>query len=329
MNRPKMDAPPSETHYVSTAQVADALGVSVTTVKRWVDEGILPAHRTAGGHRKLLLGDVLRAVREGNLPQADLSRLMPRAGSAAATDPGPLARQLVGAIAALDGELIRGIILGAYQAGLPVETIADDVLSPALDYLGSEWASGRADVSHEHRVTQACVAALYELQAVARANADRGRPVAVGGAPEGDPTIVPTLLARLTLAGCGWEAVDLGPNTPAAAFRRAVEELSPRLVWVSVTHLADAERFLADYREVYAFAQGRGVPVAVGGRALTGALRGRMPYTTFGDGLSHLASFARTLYRRPQRPRRGRPPGSGRRSNGPPVTPSPPSTGGG
>jgi MerR family transcriptional regulator, light-induced transcriptional regulator len=295
--------------YVSTAQVAQALGVSVTTVKRWVDEEILPAHRTVGGHRKLLMADVLRLVREGNLPQADLTRLLPKQITIAA-EPKEIYHELLQAMRVVDVDHIRNILHSGYQSGVPIETLADRVIGPAMAQVGYDWSIGKIDVMHEHRITQACISAMYELRSFLRLNAEKDRPIAVGGAPENDHSVLPTLLAKLTLLDAGWDAINLGPHTPMAGFESALKHLQPQLIWFSVTHIQDMEKFGNEYRRFYAMCQQKGVSVSLGGQGMTDAIRMQLPYTTFGDGLTQLGAFARSLHRRPVRPKRGRPPGS-------------------
>ncbi len=300
-----MSTPPAQPRYASTVQVAEALGVSVTTVKRWVDEHILPAHRTAGGHRKVLLADVLRLARDGKLPHADLGRLLDSAPSSPLET---VRAEFVRALESTDPAAIRDVLHAAHRGGMKVETLADEVIAPAMTRVGRDWETGELSVMREHEMSQACVAALYDFAKGLHTKTDARLPVAVGGAPEHDHYVMPSLLTKLALVDAGWDAVNLGPHTPAEAFRTAIRELKPKLIWVSVSHLPDPHGFLAGYRDVYRSAEENGIAVAVGGRGLTGEVRGRMPYTMFGDGLTQLVAFARTLNPRPTRPRRGRPP---------------------
>lgn len=52
-------------HLLTTREAADILGVGPTTVKRWSDEGKLPALKTAGGHRRYREVDVLAMRNRG------------------------------------------------------------------------------------------------------------------------------------------------------------------------------------------------------------------------------------------------------------------------
>jgi MerR family transcriptional regulator, light-induced transcriptional regulator len=297
----------NEQSYISTARVAKALGVGVTTIKRWVDEGILPAHKTAGGHRKLLLADVLHLVRERHFPCLDLAYLNVQPGDAKSLNPKELSDQLYAALRYGNEEATRNLIHQSFLGQMALETLADQVIAPAMSRIGLDWERGRIDVLHEHRGTQLCTSALYELQPKIDARAQRDRPLAVGGTPDENLHALGSLLAEFILRDAGWQAVNLGASTPIASFRRALLELRPKLLWLSITYLPEPAQFLRDYGILFEEARQLGVAVAVGGRALTTEVRSAMPYTTFGDGLSHLAAFARSLH--PQRrPRpRGRP----------------------
>ncbi len=293
--------------YLSTVRAAQALGVSVSTVKRWVDDGILPAHRSAGGHRKLLRSEVLALARQGNLPQGDLTELSVELTEDPHRNSTALSRSLLTAVLQGDGRAAWALLRRAYNSGISLETLADQVIAPAMWRVGCDWATGRIDIWEEHRGTQVCATALYALKDMLQKRAERNRPVAVGGAPSGDASLLPTLLAQMVLLDAGWDAVNLGPNTPLASLTRAMRTLRPRLVWLSVSYITDIAEFLSSYKEFHDAAVRLNVAVAVGGQALTEPVRSKMLYTAYGDGMRHLAAFARTLHPRPKRPTRGRP----------------------
>lgn len=288
--------------FLSTSEAANLIGVSVATVKRWVDDGTLPATKTMGGHRRLLKSDVLRLI-DFQKNRNRVANTSPPATKSFQVDENfdkwhhLLFRSL------LDGDIksVRSYIQGLYHNDIGIDRIADYVIAPAMHEIGVHWETGRIDVYEEHRATRLLESVLFELKVELEQQSFLEKPVAIGGAPENDPTVLPSLLIQMVLLDNGWEAVNLGPQTPLSSFRKAIVDLRPRLLWLSMTHLIDDNRdFLAEYEELYRLAEKKHVAVAIGGRALTPALRSTLPYTSFGDGLLQFAAFARQLHSHPR-----------------------------
>lgn len=296
-----------EPQCVSTAQVSCALGVSVSTVKRWVDEGILPAHKTAGGHRRLYLTDVLGLVKKNDFPRVDLSVFGPCVAVGTNSTNKAAVDELYSALQAGDGDRIRRLIKGGFRSGMSLAAIADDMISPAMRQVGGAWQEGRTDILHEHRGTQLCIAALYEVRAMLESHGQKYRPVAIGGAVEQDHSTLPTLLAQMVLLEAEWNAINLGPHTPIGTFRQAIRQHRPKLIWISASHLNDVETFVAEYMQLQIDAEREGIAIAIGGRAIDEDIRSRISFSTFGGGLAHLAEFANSLNPGRRPPKRGRP----------------------
>src|SRR3954452_14094665 len=69
-----------------TRQESDALGVSPSTIKRWVVLGILRASRTVGKHRLIASSETLRFARQRGMPHARLGGVDAVLGSPGAID---------------------------------------------------------------------------------------------------------------------------------------------------------------------------------------------------------------------------------------------------
>jgi MerR family transcriptional regulator, light-induced transcriptional regulator len=281
---------------VSPKQVAQAIGVSESSLKRWCDRGKINTLRTAGGHRRLPLDDVIQFLRRSGheVLRPELLGLPSNTGQGAAQ----IARaqnQSRDALLAGDEDKFRRIVFDLYLAGYALSDIFDKVIAGAFREIGEHWSCGQAQVYQERRGCSICLRILAELQALIPAPV-AAAPLAIGAAPEWDSYMLPTAMVELVLRQNGWRAQSHGPRLPFATLLAAVRDIRPRLFWLSVSHIENEQQFLDEYRRFYD-AIFTDVTVVVGGRALTEPLRRRMEYAAYCDNLKHLESFVQAIHR--------------------------------
>lgn len=215
---------------LSTRELADALGASESSLKRWIDAGKIAASRTEGGHRRVERAEAVRFIREtgARLVRPELLDL-PEITVARARGGTRLTTYL------LEGDATgaRGWLVSRYLEGASIAELADGPIREAMHALGELWHHESTGIFVEHRGTDACLQAIAQLRSMTAAPEDA--PVALGGAPAGDPYLVPSQLAATTIAETGMRSINLGPDTPVDAFEHAVAAHAPALVWASIS----------------------------------------------------------------------------------------------
>lgn len=282
---------------LSPRELAEAIGVSESSIKRWADDGALRAVRTTGGHRRIPVEEAVQFIRVsgqtvvrpeilGIADAAPFTETLPR------PDEGPelLFRLLV------DGSEggVRGFVVSLFLSGWSPAQIIDGPLQEAMARIGELWKHDSTAIYVEHRATDIVVQALSKLRSlVPIPPADAMH--AVGGAPSGDPYILPSLAASIVLASLGMRATNLGPETPLATLRHAVNELSPRVLWISTSVAPDPTRLRDDVLELTEAAATRDCSVIVGGRMAPILGLPPRPNLYAGRSMAELEAFARGL----------------------------------
>ena len=275
-------------------QVARAIDVSESSVKRWCDSGLLRTERTAGGHRRIARSEVVRYLRDRDI---DLIRPEVLGLPVTAGQTPRVLRRAEGpfrdALIAGDADRCRKILFDLYLAKHPVSDICDQVIARAFHRVGELWEGGDVQVYQERRGCEVCTRALYELRTALPPPAPAA-PLAIGGTPEGDRYTLPTTMTELVLQEAGWRSISLGASLPMQTLIAAVQQQQPALLWLSVSHLEDQEQFIEQFTLAYEAIESR-VAIALGGRALIDSVRQRLKYTVYCDTMQHLDAFASTM----------------------------------
>ncbi|MBI5434161.1 MAG: helix-turn-helix domain-containing protein [Planctomycetes bacterium] len=279
--------------FLSPKDLADAIGVSESSLKRWVDDGRLIAVRTAGGHRRIPLHEAVRFVRAQRFTLAHPEILGLPTSDARSISPGaqePFLEQLLAenAIGA------RAYLVQRYLSGVGFAALCDGPIHAALEHVGELWKHDEKGIAVEHRATDIAIQSLGYLRSLLPP-APEDAWTAVGYAPSGDPYLLPSLACAAVLAEAGWRDKNLGPDTPLAAVREVIQASRPKLVWCASSLEQPGEIAAREAVELANELAPTGTYVVLGGRGAPAlGLVGRDNVLIVGS-MVELAAFARGL----------------------------------
>jgi len=281
--------------FFSPKEVATAIGVSESSLKRWVDKGLIPAEKTGGGHRRMTLDAVLRFLREQGraLSEPEAIGLPAESGRRPTSSDSDL-QDFLRFLVSGDEPSARRIVMDAFLNGFSAAKIFDAIIVPAFIEIGNLWHCGTLEVYQERRACETCSRVVHELRRAVGSGPTDG-PVAIGGTLDGDPYTIASSMSEVVLRECGWRALSLGNMLPFNTLLKAVENDRPRLMWLSVTSIRSPEQFAANLNVLFDTATSFGCVLVVGGQALTAEIRPMLRYTTYCDNFRHLEAFSKTI----------------------------------
>jgi excisionase family DNA binding protein len=291
--------------------LASAIGVSESSLRRWVDAGQLRTARTVGGHRRIPLAEAVRFIRDSRATVVRPELLgipAPPPPPADAEDAPAPADPLYDALLAGDDARARGVLLSLYLTGASIPSLLDGPLAESLRRIGALYQHSPKGILLEHRATDIAIQILSHLrqllpttQPSAPSTQHSGTPLAMGGSPPGDVYLLPAQMAATTLLDAGYHVLNYGPDTPLDTLAAAAEDACPRLVYLSFTSAPAVDALPPDAINALAMRLWRaGAQLLLGGQQLPRLTLRPHPNVHPLRSMTALAAFARGLL--PTRP---------------------------
>ena len=159
------------------------------------------------------------------------------------------------------------VIREALEARLSAAEIDDEIIAPALWFVGELWERGEISVADEHIATEISIRVLALEREAKRVASARGGLCVMLAAPEGEQHVVALKMTGSLLRDAGYGVVMVGADVPADALAVSARRHEPDVICLSATMPGGEDQALIAIHEVQE--QWPSTGFVIGGRGLT------------------------------------------------------------
>ena len=267
--------------YLSSNDVAEILGVNISTLKRWTDSGVIECAKTAGGHRKFTMQHVRDYYKNQGVAGKNNDLGLEHIQHKKIYDLinkknfSELARILADASLESDELSVSTIINGAYMKAIRVEFICDEIIEPASTIVENALRQGY--LSHvETFISRKLITRVVEGLNQNKPNGSFNGKTALCVNFEDNLPDLGVVMSEIVLRHNGYNVLNTGSHADLGNLQAVVEKKKVDLILFFLCDMQccmatvkeNLEKTEAQTKEITQLAEKEGVKVLFGGTGL-------------------------------------------------------------
>lgn len=263
-----------EIEQFNSVEAAKILGVNVSTIKRWTEEGKLECIKTAGGHRKFLmthLGNYVKKHRSEttkvNLFPVEEKEDIQLSYHIVKGNFDYLIDYVIRMALETKSDKVQQALNGLYLSNYPLHEIYDRLVTPVLHKFGEMWVNGDISVIEEHFGSQTIRDSIIRLQGIIKIPQKKiGRAICLNLSHELHDIALKMVANILELRG--YQVYFSGQYTNIYKIEQAFEKFQPDRLYISSTWIQDVEDTQQEIDQILKLCEKYHTDVYLGGKAV-------------------------------------------------------------
>lgn len=260
--------------YFNSSEAANILGVNVSTIKRWTDDGKLKCIKTAGGHRKFAISHLAEFIQE-NKQKTSRVNVFPVEGEEdleisyhiTKGDFKILRKRVLEDALACNRERIHQILNGLYLGQFPLYVIYDKLITPVMHRIGDLWETEHITITEEHFASQIIRDSLIRLQSAMQIPSEKiGKALCLNLSQELHDIALKMVDHLLEIRG--YKVLFSGQITPLYKLETIFSNFNPDRVYISSTVISEISLAQLEFNYLLELCEKNDAEVYIGGRGM-------------------------------------------------------------